>query len=193
MVAGVGHDDAVLLVHGDALRTQELPVPGALRAQEAGRLAVGPDDQKPVVVEVGDHQVVFVIEGHSSGGVKVFPQGPLEAILVQKGAVGAEELNAVVPGVRDQNLPLRVDGHIPGIVELSILGALFPELQQELALEREHLPERWEALETSRQERSWGRRRPYLHAVIVLIGHDDPPLAVARNAGGAVKLTGPGP
>lgn len=38
-----------------------------------------------------------------------------------------------------------------------------------------------------------GRRRPYLHAVIVLIGHNHPPLAVARYAGGAVKLTGPGP
>lgn len=99
MVAGVCHNDAVLLVHGDALRTQKLPIPGALGAQEASRLAVRPDDQKSVVVEVGHHQVVFVIKGHSSGRVKVFPQGPLKAILVEEGAVGGEELHAVVPGV----------------------------------------------------------------------------------------------
>lgn len=192
MVARVGHDDAVLLVHGDALRTQELSVPGALGAQEASRLAVGPDDQEPVVVEVGDHQVVFVIKGHAPGRVKVFPQGALEAVLVEKGAVGSKELNAVVPGVRDQNLTLRVDGHVPGIVELPVLGALFPKLQQELALESEHLPERSTRLDPSRHKLGRRARRPYLHAVIVLIGHNDPPLAVARNAGRPVELTRPG-
>lgn len=99
VVAGVRHDDAVLLVHGDTLGPQKLPVPSALGAQKASRLAVWPDDQEPVVVEVGHHQVVFVVKGHSSGRVKVFPQGPFKAILVEERAVRGEELHAVVPGV----------------------------------------------------------------------------------------------
>lgn len=146
MVAGVGHDDAVLLVHGDTLGPQKLSIPCALGAQKAGRLAVWSNDQEPVVVEVGYHQVVFVVESHSSGRVKVFPQGPFKAILVEKGAVRGKELHTVVPRVRNQNLTLRVDSHIPGIVELPILGTLFPKLQQELALKSKHLSDKTNGL-----------------------------------------------
>lgn len=99
MVAGVGHNDAVLLVHSDALGPQKLPVPGALGAQEASRLAIRSDNQEPVVVEVGHHQVVFVVKGYSSGRVKVFPQGPFKAVLVEERAVRGEKLHTVVPGV----------------------------------------------------------------------------------------------
>lgn len=149
MVAGVCHDDAVLLVDSDALGTEKLPVSGSLGTKEASRLAVRSDDQEPVVVEVRHHQVVFVVEGYASGRVKVFPQGPFKSILVEKRAIGRKELHAVVPGVRDKDLTLRVDSHIPRIVELPILGALLPKLQQELALESKHLSEKANVLEPS--------------------------------------------
>lgn len=142
MVAGVCHDDAVLLVYSNTLGPEKLPVPSALGAKEASWLAVRPDDQEPMVVEVGHHEVVFVVKSYSSGRVKVFPQGPFESILVEERPVGGEELHPVVPGVRDQDLTLRVDSHIPRIVELPILGTLFPKLQQELALKSKHLSDK---------------------------------------------------
>lgn len=99
MVAGVGYDDAVLLVYSDTLGSEKLPISSSLRTEKASRLAVRPYDQEPVVVEVGHHQVVFMVKGYSSGGVKVFPQGPFKSILVEERAVGGKELHAVVPGV----------------------------------------------------------------------------------------------
>lgn len=142
MVAGVGHNDTVLLVHCDALGTQKLPVPSSLGAQEASGLTVRSNNQEPVVVEVGHHQVVLVVEGDTPRRVEVFPQGPLKAVLVEERAVWRKELHAMVPGVRDQDLTLGVDSHVPGIVELSILGTLFPKLQQELTLESKHLSDK---------------------------------------------------
>lgn len=99
MVAGVGHDDAVLLVHGDALGTQKLSVPGALGAQEASRLAIWSNNQEAVVVEVGHHQVVFVVKGYTSGRVEVFPQGPFKPVLVEERTVRGKELHTMVSGV----------------------------------------------------------------------------------------------
>lgn len=169
MVPGVGHDDAPFLIHRHSLRAQELPVAGALGAQEARRLAVRVDDQEAMVVEVRHYQVALVIERHASGGIKVLPEYPFEAVLVQEHAVGPEQLNAMVPRVRDQDLALCVDGHVPRVIELPVLCSFLPELQNELPLEREDLD-----------------------AMIVLVGHDDPARNVAGHAGGAIELARPG-
>ena len=60
-----------------------------------------------------------------------------------------------------------VDGHVPRVVELAVLVALLAELEQEGAVECEHLD-----------------------AVVVLVGDDDAAEVVRSDAGRSVELTG---
>ena len=68
-----------------------------LFAEILGGLEVALDDEEPVVVEVGDDDVVAGREADSPGRVEVLPHVALEAVLGDEVAVRLEQLDAVVP------------------------------------------------------------------------------------------------
>ena len=65
-----------------------------------GGLEVALDDEEPVVVEVGDDDVVAGREADAPRRVEVLPHVALEAILGDEVPVRLEQLDAVVPGVQ---------------------------------------------------------------------------------------------
>lgn len=67
VISGISSNDSPFLIHGHTLWYQELPIASALQAQEAGRLAIRVNNQKPVVVEICDYQVTFMVENHEQG------------------------------------------------------------------------------------------------------------------------------
>ena len=128
MIPRVRDDDVTLLVDGNALRSQELPVGGTFRAEKASRLEVGMDGQQPVVVET-----------YTALGIEVLPHGAFEAVFVDELAVGREQLHAMVTRVRHEDVAIAVHRHVPRVVELSVFAALLAELEQERSFERKHL------------------------------------------------------
>ena len=130
-----------------------------------GGLEVALDDEKPVVVEVGDDDVVAGREADAPGRIKVLPHVSLEAVLGDEVPVRLEQLDAVIPGVRDEDLVDAVAGHVPRVVELPDLGTALAKGVQEFA--------------------GYGED---LDAVVVLVGHDDAVFAVAAHARRPVEL-----
>lgn len=66
VVPRISNDDVPFLIDCDSLGSQELCVRAALRSQKARVLKIRADHEQSVVVEICDHHVSFVVEGHSA-------------------------------------------------------------------------------------------------------------------------------
>ena len=72
---------------------------GHLFSKELRSLKVCLDNEKSMIVEVGDDGLVVGREADASGRVEVFPHRALESVLVQEVAVGSKQLKRVIASI----------------------------------------------------------------------------------------------
>jgi hypothetical protein len=72
---------------------------GHLFSKELRSLKVCLDNEKSMIVEVGDDGLVVGREADASGRVEVFPHRTLESVLVQEVAVGSKQLKRIIASI----------------------------------------------------------------------------------------------